>query len=148
MNIGSGRIMLQDDVRIDQALKDSSFESNPAFLEALGAIEEQGSALHLITMLSNRSSHGSLNYPLALLRLAKKHGLKRVYVHTIFNRPFQMETAPNLLRDLGKAMDEIGIGEIASGVGRGLVLDRDGDYQKTKIAYDALVFGKGKGVPR
>ncbi len=146
MNIGAGRVVIQDDVRIAQALENSSFESNEAFLEAINGAKRRESALHLITMLSNRSSHGSLDYPLALVRLARKHGLKRVFIHTIFNRPYRTETAPNLLRDLAAEMETIGVGEIATGVGRGLALDRDGDYQKTKRAYDALVFGSGIAV--
>jgi 2,3-bisphosphoglycerate-independent phosphoglycerate mutase len=146
MNIGAGRVILQDDVRIDNALKDGSYETNAAFLQAIEDANNRGGALHLITMLSNRSSHGSLDYPLALLRLAKKNGLKQVYIHTIFNRPYRTETAPNLLRAFKQEIDSIGIGQCASGIGRGLALDRDGDYQKTKRAYDALVFGIGTQV--
>jgi 2,3-bisphosphoglycerate-independent phosphoglycerate mutase len=146
MNIGAGRVILQDDVRIANALKDGSFETNAAFLQAIEDARSRGGALHLISMLSNRSSHGSLDYPLALLRLAKQHSLKQVYVHTIFNRPYRTETAPILLRELKHKMSSIGSGQCATGVGRGLALDRDGDYQKTKRAYDALVFGIGTHV--
>jgi 2,3-bisphosphoglycerate-independent phosphoglycerate mutase len=146
MNIGAGRVVIQDDVRIARAIRDGTFDRNPAFLTAINQSLQNQSRLHLITMLSNRSSHGSINYPLSLLRLAKKHKLDRVYVHTIFNRPYRKETAPNLLRILSTKMSAIGLGKIATGVGRGYALDRDGDYQKTKKAYDALVFGKGKLV--
>jgi 2,3-bisphosphoglycerate-independent phosphoglycerate mutase len=149
MNIGAGRIVIQDDVRITQALESSSFEGNPVFQKAIDDALQKGGALHLITILSERSSHGSIQYPLALLRLAKKKGVQRAYVHTIFNRPYLTEeTAPKLLRKLAKDMERIGVGEIATGIGRGYALDRDGDYQKTRLAYDAFVFGKGKRVTK
>jgi 2,3-bisphosphoglycerate-independent phosphoglycerate mutase len=148
MNIGAGRVVLQDDVRIAQALENNSFERNPIFQKALDDALQKNGALHLITILSERSSHGSLRYPLALLRLAKKKGVRRAFVHTIFNRPYLTEeTAPKLLRKLAQDMGAIGIGEIVTGIGRGFALDRDGDYQKTKLAYDAFVFGRGKSVP-
>jgi 2,3-bisphosphoglycerate-independent phosphoglycerate mutase len=62
-------------------------------------------------------------------------------------RSTKIRSAPDFLKRLEKEMNELGIGEIASGMGRGLALDRDGDYQKTKQAYDALVFGTGRKVP-
>jgi len=147
MNIGSGRVVVQDDVRISRAIEDGSFDKNPAFLKAFDDALLNGSALHLITLLSDRSSHGSLDYPLALLKLAKNMGLQKVYVHTIFNRPnLPDETAPKLLRRFGNDLGTIGIGKIVTGIGRGYALDRNGDYQKTKCAYDALVFGSGVQV--
>jgi 2,3-bisphosphoglycerate-independent phosphoglycerate mutase len=147
LNIGTGRVVLQDDVRIARAMEDGTFETNDTFVGAIEHVRVRGSALHLITMLSNRSSHGSLDYPLALLRLARKRGLENAFVHTIFNRPYRTETAPSLLRFLNGELNAIGIGRVASGVGRGFALDRDGDYQKTKRAYDAFVFGRGTRVP-
>jgi 2,3-bisphosphoglycerate-independent phosphoglycerate mutase len=146
MNMGAGRIMPQDDIRIALALQDGSFQQNPAFIKAITHARKRGSCLHLITMLSNRSSHGSLDYPLALLQLARAHELTKVYVHVIFNRPSRTESAPALLCDFEAEMKSIGIGQIASGVGRGYALDRDGDFQKTKLAYDAFVYGIGTAV--
>lgn len=144
MNIGAGRVVVQDDVRIAQALEDGSFDANPVIQKAIDDALQIRGALHLITILSDRSSHGSIEYPLSLLRLAKKKGLRRVFVHVIFNRPYLTEeTAPKLLRRFAKDLGTIGIGEIVTGIGRGYALDRNGDYQKTKCAYDALVFGSG-----
>jgi len=144
MSIGAGRLVIQDDARIDLAIGDGSFHENPVFLEAIEAALRRDGALHLIALLSERSSHGSMTYPLALLRLAKERGLEQVYVHVIFDgRSTQPGTAPRLLEKLAREMQAVGIGEIVSGVGRGLALDRDGNYQKTRRAYDALVFGKG-----
>ncbi len=146
--IGAGRIVVQDDARIDLAIENGSFFENPVFSDALSAARKQNGALHLITLLSEKSSHGSIDYPLALLQLAKDKHLKKVYIHTIMDgRSAKIRSAPDFLKRLEKEMNDLGIGEIASGMGRGLALDRDGDYQKTKQAYDALVFGIGRKVP-
>mgnify|MGYP001144911978 CR=1 FL=1 len=145
MNIGAGRIITQDDARIDLAIEDGSFHKNPVFLKAMETVKRRNSALHLIALLSKKSSHGSMIYPLELMKLAKEKGLKKVYVHIIFDgRSTQPGSAPLFLKELSEEMDEIGIGKIVSGVGRGIALDRDRNYHKTKKAYDSLVFGIGR----
>ncbi len=145
MNIGAGRIVLQDDVRLERAMKDGSFYTNEIFLRTIQDLKERGASLHLLALLTERSSHGSIDYPLALLRMAKSSGLENVYVHVIFDgRSTEPGTAPALLEKLEVQMEEIGLGQIVSGVGRGIALDRDGNYARIKRAYDALVFGSGK----
>ena len=146
MNIGAGRVVIQDDARIDLAIANGSVYENPVFLETIEAARRNG-ALHLIALLSERSSHGSVAYPLALLQLAREKGLKQVYVHVIFDgRSTEPGGAPLLLEGLAREMETTGIGQIVSGVGRGLALDRDGNYEKTRRAYDALVFGIGRAA--
>ena len=71
MNIGAGRVVLQDDVRLDNAMQDGSFDTNDIFLQVIADVKQHHSSLHLISLLSEKSSHGSIDYPLALLRLAK-----------------------------------------------------------------------------
>jgi 2,3-bisphosphoglycerate-independent phosphoglycerate mutase len=145
MNIGAGRVVLQDDVRLDLAMKDGSFESNEVLLQAIQHAIDRNSSLHLIALLTIKSSHGSIDYPLAILKMAKKNGLDRVCLHMIFDgRSTEPGSAPALLEMLEGKLEEIGIGQIVTGVGRGIALDRDGNYQKTKKAYDALVYGGGK----
>lgn len=79
--------------------------------------------------------------------MAKESGLEKVYVHVIFDgRSTEPGSAPALLEKLDKQMDEIGNGLIVSGIGRGIALDRDGNYSKIKRAFDALVFGTGRKV--
>lgn len=147
MSIGAGRVVIQDDARIDLAIEDGSFYKNPVFLKAMEAIRQRNSALHLIALLSERSSHGSITYPLALLRLARERGLEKAYVHVIFDgRSTEPGSAPLFLERLTREMAAIGVGEIVSGIGRGLALDRDGNYEKTRRAYDALVFGVGRAA--
>jgi 2,3-bisphosphoglycerate-independent phosphoglycerate mutase len=148
MNIATGRIVLQDDVRIEQAIRDGSFYENEAFLLAIKNAKENNGSLHLLTMLSKGSSHGSMDYALELLQLAGRERLRRVFVHLIFDgRSTERGKTPALLSEFSKDMIDIGVGRIVTGMGRGYALDRDGNYLgKTKVAYDALVFGKGRKI--
>lgn len=144
-NLGAGRVVPQDDVRLDMAMKDGSFYSNEVFLQTIHEVKGRGKNLHLIGLLTEKSSHGSVEYPLALLRMAKEHGLDQVYVHMILDgRSTKPGSAPALLEKFEQQMDQIGIGKAVSVVGRGLALDRDGNYGKIQRAFDALVFGKGR----
>jgi 2,3-bisphosphoglycerate-independent phosphoglycerate mutase len=145
MNIGAGRVVLQDDVRLELAMQDGSFQSNAIFCRVMADVHRRKTSLHLITLLSEKSSHGSIDYPLALLQMAKDQNIENVYVHVIFDgRSTEPGSAPDLLMLLQNKMDETGIGQIVTGVGRGIALDRDGNYHKTQRAYDALVFGTGR----
>jgi len=147
MNIGAGRVILQDDVRLDNAMKDGSFYQNEVILQAIDGVKKRGTSLHLIGLLTEKSSHGSMDYPLAILKMARSAGLANVYLHMIFDgRSTEPGSAPVLLEKMENLVEQIGIGRIVSGMGRGIALDRDGNYQKTQRAYDALVFGKGKRV--
>ncbi|MEJ2209887.1 MAG: sulfatase-like hydrolase/transferase [Anaerolineae bacterium] len=144
MNMGAGRVVLQDDVRLDRAMKDGSFETNPVLRQAIDKAQRPGRSLHLIGLLSEKSSHGSIDYPLALLRMASAAGLSQVYLHMILDgRSTAPGSAPQMLEGLERRADEIGVGRIVSAMGRGIALDRDGDYGKTQRAYEALVYGAG-----
>jgi 2,3-bisphosphoglycerate-independent phosphoglycerate mutase len=145
MNLGAGRVVLQDDVRLDRAMQDGSFFTNETFLQVMQQVKQRGSRLHLIGLLTEKSSHGSIAYPLALLKMAKENGLDEVYLHVIFDgRSTEPGSAPALLEKLEKQMDGIGLGRVVTGVGRGIALDRDGNYAKIQRAYEALVSGVGK----
>jgi len=145
INIGSGRVILQDDVRLDGALKDGSFFTNEVFLNIMDEVRQRNTSLHLLGLLTAKSSHGSIDYPLALLKMAKEKGLKNVFLHVIFDgRSTEPGSAPALLEKLENQVNEIGIGQVVTGVGRGIALDRDRNYGRIKRAYDALVHGVGK----
>ncbi len=147
MNLGAGRVILQDDVRLDRAMQDGSFYQNDVLVRAITGAKARGAALHLICLLSEKSSHGCIEYPLAILRMAKDRALERAFVHVIFDgRSTEPGTAPELLRQLEGRMSEIGIGQIATGVGRGIALDRDRNYEKIRRAFEAFVDGVGKRV--
>jgi 2,3-bisphosphoglycerate-independent phosphoglycerate mutase len=144
MNIGAGRIVLQDDVRLDNAMQDGTFFTNIVFLQSIESVLQKKSNLHLIGLLTEKSSHGSIDYPLALLKMAKQKGVKEVYLHLIFDgRSTEPGSAPVLLEKLEKSISDIGVGQVVSGIGRGIVLDRDGNFAKIKKAYDAMVYGIG-----
>ena len=145
MNIGAGRVVLQDDVRLDLAMKDGSFYTNETLCRAIKQVKQRNASLHLIGLLTEKSSHGCIDYVLALLRMAKANDLDQVYMHIIFDgRSTEPGSTPTLLEKLERQVEEIGVGQVVSGVGRGIALDRDGNYAKTKRAYDALVFGSGR----
>jgi 2,3-bisphosphoglycerate-independent phosphoglycerate mutase len=145
MNIGAGRVVLQDDVRLDLAIKDGSFAANPVFLQTIEKVKRQGSCLHLIGLLTEKSSHGSIDYPLAICSIAKEQGLDQVFLHLILDgRSTEPGSAPMLLDKLELQLQTIGMGQVATAVGRGIALDRDGNYDKVKKAYDAMVSGIGQ----
>lgn len=140
-NIGAGRIVLQDDCRIDSAIADGSYQTNPALTGAVEHVRKNGSALHLLTLLSKSSSHGSVNYAVELCKMAK--GLP-VYLHLISDgRSSTQGQTPLAIRDLQRRLKEIGCGEAVGCVGRGYALDRDKNYGKIKVVYESLVNGTG-----
>ncbi len=143
-NLGAGRCVMQDDVRLDAAVKDGSFKQNPIFLEAIAHARKNGTSLHLLAYLTYKSSHGCIDYPLSICEMARDNGLDRVFLHIIFDgRSTEPGSAPQLLAELDAKLDAIGVGRIVDGVGRGVALDRDKNYDKVKRAYDAMVDGVG-----
>lgn len=145
MNLGAGRIVIQDEEIIGKSLRDGTFSERKAFVETFERLNEKGGDLHLITMLSLKSSHGTIEYPLALVKKAKDMGVKNIYIHTIFNRHgAENTTAADLLELFDEKLNDYENTFIATCVGRKWALDRDKHYDRTKIAYDALVFGIGK----
>ncbi len=140
-NLGAGRVVAQDDVRMDSAIRDGSFKRNPVFLKAIDDARTSGHALHLIAYLTHKSSHGCIDYPLMLTEMAD--GVP-VWLHIIFDgRSTAPGSAPELLKELEGELERIGRGQIADGVGRGIALDRDGNYEKVRRAYEAMTLGKG-----
>ncbi|HSJ58817.1 MAG TPA: phosphoglycerate mutase (2,3-diphosphoglycerate-independent) [Anaerolineae bacterium] len=145
MSLGAGRVVLQDDVRLDVAMQDGSFYSNEVLCGAIDEVKRRGTSLHLIGLLSEKSSHGSVDYPLALLRMAAERAVDHVCLHMILDgRSTEPGSAPELLEKLDCRVVEAGVGRIVSCMGRGIALDRNGDYEKTRRAYEALVFGIGR----
>jgi 2,3-bisphosphoglycerate-independent phosphoglycerate mutase len=143
LNIGAGRIVYQDIVRIDESIADGSFVSNPVLLDAMRAA--RGHALHLMGLLSDGGVHSHQQHLHALLELAKKSGLDEVYVHAITDG---RDTAPHggrdYLRRLEEHMRSIGLGRIATVVGRYWAMDRDKRWERTRRAYDLYTRGHGE----
>ncbi|NLO85759.1 MAG: phosphoglycerate mutase (2,3-diphosphoglycerate-independent) [Clostridiales bacterium] len=142
LNLGAGRVVTQDDQRLENAIADGSFAKNPVFVKAIEDTQKRGAALHLLAFLTERSSHGSIEYSTALSELAKN--IPEVYLHIIFDgRSTEPGSAPEMLLELEEKLCQIGAGQIVGGVGRGIVLERDRNYDKVKLGYDAMVLGTG-----
>ena len=143
LNIGAGRIVYQDIVRIDQSIVDGTFFTNPVLLDAMQ--NARGHALHLLGLLSDGGVHSHQKHLHALLDLAKRSGVRDVYVHAITDG---RDTAPNggreYLRRLEEHMSAIGLGRIATVVGRYWAMDRDKRWERTQRAYDLYTRGQGE----
>jgi 2,3-bisphosphoglycerate-independent phosphoglycerate mutase len=142
LNIGAGRIVYQDIVRIDRAIEDGSFFENAVLLRAME--EGRKRALHLIGLLSDGGVHSHQNHLHALLDLAKRAGVREVYVHAITDG---RDTAPHggreYLRRLEERMGAIGLGKIATVCGRYWAMDRDKRWERTQRAYSLYTRGEG-----
>lgn len=145
LNIGAGRVVYQSLTRINKAIEDSSFFEIDAFLEAIAHAKKHDSALHLLGLLSDGGVHSHINHLFALLKLAKQHGLEKVYVHGFLDgRDVGPQTALNYIEQAEIKMKELGVGAFASISGRYYAMDRDKRWERVKLAYDAIVEGSGQ----
>ncbi len=143
-NIGSGRVLYQDVVRINMAIENGSFFTNPAFLQAINFIKTSGGALHLWGLLSDGGVHSEIEHLLALLDLAKRHCLNKVFVHCFTDgRDTPPKSALTYVAQLEEEMTRLGIGQIASVSGRFFAMDRDKRWDRLERAWRALVLGEG-----
>ena len=144
MNLGAGRVVFQDYPRIDKSIKDGDFFENPAFMKAVANCKEHDSSLHLLGLCSDGGIHSRLNHLYALLELAKREGLKKVYVHCFMDgRDTPPTSGVDFMREVAAKAKEIGVGEIATVQGRFWGMDRDKRYDRVKLGYDAIVNGEG-----
>lgn len=144
LNIGAGRIIYQELTRITKAVKDGDFYNNPVLSEVMDKTKNTGKKLHLLGLLSDGGVHSHLDHVVALLKMAKMRGLTEVYVHAFLDgRDVGPQTAVTYLKQLQAAMQEIGIGTIATVSGRYYAMDRDKHWERTEKAYRALVLGEG-----
>ena len=147
LNIGAGRVVYQSLTRINKSIEDKSFFKNKAFLKAIKNCKRKKSALHIMGLVQDQGVHAVTNHCIALLELAKKEGVEQVYVHAFTDgRDTPPKSARFYLNQLQKAIENLGIGRIATVMGRYYSMDRDKRWNRTEIAYDALVNGKGKNV--
>ncbi len=143
-NIGAGRVVIQDEVKLENAIKEGRFADMPVLLEGYRIAKEKGSALHIINMLSEGSSHGTFQYAVEISKRAKEEGVERVFLHEIFNRHgVERLNADKLIELLVDKIASLSHVEVVTGMGRRWALDRDKNWDRTQIAYDALVHGKG-----
>ena len=147
-NIGAGRVVFQDLPRISRAIEDGSFFKNEAYLEAMGDCREHGSALHLMGLLSDGGVHSHITHLYALLRMAKEQGITKVYIHCFLDgRDVPPTSGKGFVEDLQAKCAEIGVGQIATVMGRYYAMDRDKRWDRVQRAYDAMTAGKGTFHP-
>ena len=144
-NIGAGRVVFQDLPRISKAIADGDFFQNPAYCHAMDACKENGTALHLMGLLSDGGVHSHLDHLFALLKMAKERGLERVYIHAFLDgRDVSPTSGADFVARTVEACREIGVGKIATVMGRYYAMDRDKRWDRLELAYDAMVYGEGK----
>ncbi len=144
LNIGAGRIVYQDLVRITKSIEDDDFFENEALLKAVNNAKEKGTSLHIYGLLSDGGVHSHNTHLYALLELAKRHGLEKVYVHCFTDgRDTSPESGKDYIQELQDKMDSIGCGKIATVGGRYYAMDRDNHWDRVEKAYRAMTLGEG-----
>ena len=144
MNIGAGRIVYQELTRITKSIKDGDFFENPAFLGAVENCRKHDSALHIYGLVGPGGVHSHQKHFFGLLELAKRHGLSKVYVHCFMDgRDVPPESGKGFIEEYQKKIAEIGVGKIATVMGRYYAMDRDNRFERVEKAYAAMVYGEG-----
>ena len=144
-NIGGGRVVFQDLPRISNAVADGSFFANTAYLHAMETCRAQGTALHLMGLLSDGGVHSHIEHLYALLRMAKRQGLEKVYIHAFLDgRDVSPTSGLGFVEETVRHCAEIGVGKIATVTGRYYAMDRDKRWDRVEQAYDAMVYGEGR----
>ena len=145
MNMGAGRIVYQELTRITKAIEDGDFFENKALKEAVEHCKKENTALHFMGLVSSGGVHSYIGHIYGLLELAKRAGLKKVYLHAFLDgRDTPPDSGKSFLMDVEKKMQELGVGEIATISGRYYAMDRDKNYDRVEKAYRAMVDGTGE----
>ncbi|MHC1748364.1 MAG: 2,3-bisphosphoglycerate-independent phosphoglycerate mutase [Cellulosilyticaceae bacterium] len=145
LNMGAGRIVYQELTRITKAIADGDFFTNEALVSAMENAKQNDKPLHLFGLLSDGGVHSHNTHLYALLEMAKKFGLTKVYVHAFLDG---RDTPPNsgkgYMEALVNRMQEIGVGEVATVSGRYYAMDRDNRWDRVEKAYNAIAKGEGE----
>ena len=144
LNMGAGRIVYQELTRITKSIEDGDFFENTELLVAIENCKKNNSDLHLYGLLSDGGVHSHITHVFALLELAKRNGIKNVYVHCFMDgRDTAPDSGKDFIAKLYDKMEELGVGEIASVTGRYYAMDRDNRWDRVEKAYRALTLGEG-----
>lgn len=147
LNLGAGRVVYQDLLRISRDIADGSFEQNAAFVQLMIRLKEEGRALHLMGLLSDGGVHSHQEHLYALLKMAKHMGLEKVYVHAFMDgRDVSPTSGVQYLAQLQEQLDAIGVGQLATVSGRYYAMDRDKRWERVARAWKAMVRGEGEHV--
>lgn len=144
LNLGAGRIVYQELTKISKEIQHEVFFENPTLLATVGHCLEKDSCLHIMGLVSDGGVHSHISHLYALLELAKRHHLVKVYVHCFLDGCDTEPCAALYYMDkLQSKMRELGVGEIATCMGRSYAMDRSGKYERIKLSYFAMVRGEG-----
>ncbi|WP_077307697.1 2,3-bisphosphoglycerate-independent phosphoglycerate mutase [Terribacillus halophilus] len=144
LNIGAGRIVYQSLTRVNKSIKEGDFYDNDVLVNAVQHAKKNDKSLHLFGLLSNGGVHSHIEHLFALLELAKKHDLEKVYIHGFLDgRDVGQRSAKEFIDQTEDKMKELGVGKIATLTGRYYSMDRDKRWDRVKKAYDAMVYGEG-----
>jgi 2,3-bisphosphoglycerate-independent phosphoglycerate mutase len=144
LHIGAGRRIYSDRVRIDRTIADGSFFRNEAFLQTIRSVHSHGKALHLIGIVSFFSSHGSIRHLFALMELARREGVRNLYIHAMLGRRGEMpESGAHYIGSVERKAAEIGLGKAVSVIGRYWSMDREENWDRIEKTYRMLVHGEG-----
>ncbi len=145
LNMGAGRIVYQDLTKITKAIQDGDFFENPALLAACENVKKNHSALHMFGLVSDGGVHSHNTHIYGLLELAKRQGIEKVYVHCFLDgRDTPPASGKEYVEQLAAKMEEIGVGEVATVMGRYYAMDRDNRWDRVEKAYRAMVYGEGE----
>ena len=145
LTMGAGRVVWQPLEEINRSIEDGSFYSNPALLDAVRHVKDKGSKLHLMGLHSDQGIHGTTHHLYALLELARRQYLKRAFIHCFLDgRDVPERSAKRFIGETLRQIEEKGVGEIASLVGRYFAMDRDTNWERTERAYNLLTQGEGR----
>ena len=147
MNLGAGRIVYQNFTRVSKAIVDGDFFENPALTDAVDAAVTEDKAVHILGLLSPGGVHSHEDHIVAMMELAAKRGAKAVYVHAFLDgRDTPPRSAKASLEKISAKFESLGVGHIASLVGRYYAMDRDNRWERVQQAYDVMVSGKASNV--
>ena len=144
LNMGAGRIVYQELTRITKSIQDGDFFKNEEFLAAVENCKKNNSALHLFGLLSDGGVHSHITHVYGLLELAKRNGLDKVFVHCFLDgRDTPPASGKDFVAALEEKMKELGVGKVASVMGRYYAMDRDKRWDRVQKAYNAIALGEG-----
>ena len=147
-NIGAGRVVFQDLPRINNAIADGSFFENQAYVKAMDDAKAAGKALHILGLLSDGGVHSHINHIFAILDMAKRRGLEKVYVHCFLDgRDVPPRSAVEYVTKLNDKCVSLGNAKIATIQGRFYGMDRDKRWDRVEAGYNAIVCGEGAVNP-
>ena len=144
LNIGAGNIVYQDLPRINMSIADGSFDTTPAFINAMNHTRQNNSTLHIMGLIGAGGVHSNIEHLYALLNLCKKQGITNVCIHGFTDgRDSPPTSGINYVQQINNLCQKLGIGKIASLMGRFYAMDRDKRWDRVEKAYNTLIMGTG-----